>query len=130
MFTYSSADNEKTVTIVSDVAVTADSELAIFLARGLQAIHAIVPLTSFTFARQANTDPPQYDYELSPQNHPAWPKWKQTLTFLPGNRVRQTFNVPTPGWELPEFSLQRPLRDLLIRHVFSHGIASVAVTWF
>jgi len=128
MFIYESKDGEKEVEVESASLITADSELAIFLSRHLQAIHAAVPLTNFVFTKRAGTDPAVYDYVLTTADigHSVW---RQALTFLAGNRVRQTFNTPEPGWELPEFILQRPLRDLVIKYVFSHGVTKIEVTW-
>jgi len=129
MFTYESKDGQKEVEVTSDLLVTADSELAIFLSRHLQAIHAVVPLTSFLFEKQMGTDPAVFDYVFTPADLLVNPLWQQTMTFHSGGRVRYTFIVTVPGWDLADFALQRPLRDLLVKYVTSHGVTKIEVKW-
>jgi len=128
MFLYESKDGEKTVEIDSALLVTGDSKLAIFLTRHLQNLNVVAPITSFNLAQTANDAFPAFTYDIVLKDGRTW---HQTITFSGGilQEPTMTFAV-TDQWKLSEFSLQRPLRDLIVEHVASHGLSRIEAVWF
>lgn len=112
-----------TITVKTDPAMLAGHILLRNLQDSLDMLQRTVPLNRFRFKRMGNTS--TYSYEIKAVDGR---EWNQEIEILPGQDAKMTFAV-TDQWKLGEFSLQRPVRDLVIEITRQYNVDDIDCQW-
>lgn len=85
-------------------------------------LHDKINLSTFTVTR---VDASYYTYNFVTQDGRSW---TQTFQFN-GQGIKQTFNVPAPGFFEEEFVLHRAVRDLVIFCIRSYKVSKIEIVY-
>jgi hypothetical protein len=116
-------DDTKEIHITVGVSITVSHNYIVTLLRALDKFLAGSPDTTSLVMRQ-HGGPDQYQYSISAPLR----SWNQVIQIPPSVEATMSFDVPS-FWKLSEFSLQRPIRDLLITLVREFQLSECSVTW-
>ena len=116
-------DSDKSIIVTSHSLIPIESTLPRQFMADMAAMNSRVAISTFNLSPIAGFNN-KFLYKFVARDGR---EWNQTLRFSGG--VFMTFSIGEPGWELDEFTLQRPIRETCISLVRDFGCDSISVVF-